>query len=111
MAAGTYYRRHAHDDRRQSLASASTPSSGAPITITVLRDGKKLDVTIKPKRIVPRQEHHGRGQMRACCNLALKHGEPRYLLGILPSEVPDVLDVGVLASAKGALEYPIDQTR
>lgn len=114
MAAGTYSDGTHTITADKSLTERVTAKRGAPVTITVLRDGKKLDVTIVPTRIVGPEQALSimvADQMRACCNLALKHGEPRYLLGILPSEVPDVLAVGVLASAKGALEYPIAQTK
>ena len=35
--------------RRQTLTERVTAKKGAPVTLTVLRDGKKLDVTITPK--------------------------------------------------------------
>jgi len=98
----------------KTLTERVSAKQGAPVTLTVLRDGKKLDVTITPTRIAgPEQELSivFAAQLRACCNLVTKHGEPRYLMGIVPSETPDVLDIGVIASAKGALEYPVVQTK
>jgi regulator of sigma E protease len=37
--------------------------------------------------------------------------KPLYLLGIVPTEQPDVLDVGVVGAAKASLEFPVDQTK
>jgi regulator of sigma E protease len=34
-----------------------------------------------------------------------------FMLGIAPSEQPDYVDIGILGSAKAALEYPIRQTK
>jgi regulator of sigma E protease len=114
MAAGTYSDGTHTITSDKSLTERVTAKQGAPVTITVLRAGKKLDVTITPTRIAgPEQELSIllADQLRACCNLATRHGEPRFLMGIVPSDTPDVLDVGVIASAKGALEYPIAQTK
>lgn len=114
MAAGTWSDGRHTVTADKSLTERVTAKQGAPVTITVLRAGKKQDVTITPTRIAgPEQELSilTAREMQACCNLALKHGEPRYVMGIVPSETPDVLDVGLLAAAKGALEYPIEQTK
>jgi len=66
---------------------------GAPMTITVKRDGKQLDVTITPK--------------------AAKNdkGEPTYLLGITRNRQADLVDVGVIDAAGRALWFPVEQTK
>jgi regulator of sigma E protease len=69
---------------------------GAPVKITVLRAGKQLDVSVKPKL--------------AFTDLP-RSAEPVWLMGIMPSEQADLIDVGVFASLRDALEYPIVQTQ
>jgi regulator of sigma E protease len=34
-----------------------------------------------------------------------------YLIGIVPLERPDLLDVGLIESLTGAMRYPVDQTK
>ncbi len=113
MALGEY-----HDGAKvytqDSLTGRVTAKKGAPVVITVLRDGKKLDVTITPTRVAGPAQQLGElmdAQLRACCNLPIKHGEPRYLMGIVPSEDPDVIHVGIGTAFVGALEYPVAQTK
>ncbi len=69
---------------------------GAPVKITVLRDGKKQDVEITPKR--------------AFVGLPYKP-EPVLLMGIVPTEQWDVVDVGFFRALGDSLEYPIAQTQ
>src|SRR5262245_13264022 len=70
-----------------------------PITLTVLRDSQKLDVTIQAKLFYA---FRGGAEWKI---------EPTCLLGIVPFDRPDVLDVGLGAAAMGALTYPVDQTK
>ncbi|HSN28601.1 MAG TPA: M50 family metallopeptidase [Kofleriaceae bacterium] len=113
MAAGEY-----HDGAKvytqDSLTGRVTAKKGAPVVITVLRDGKKLDVTVLPTRVAGPAQQLGElmdAQLRACCNLPIKHGDPRYLMGIVPSEDADVIHVGIGTAFVGALEYPVLQTK
>ncbi len=76
---------------KKSLAA----KKGAPVTLTVLRDGKQLDLTLKPKLETEKE----------------KDGSPIYRLGISLAQQPDVLDVGIVTAAVGAVEYPIEQTK
>lgn len=69
---------------------------GAPLTLTVRRDGQVLDVTITPKPYV----HWLEGD----------EDKPRYLLGITRNIQYDMIDVGVLDAAKRSIVYPVDQT-
>jgi len=69
---------------------------GGPVKVTVPRAGQLFDVTITPKLAF----------------VGLPYAtEKTYLMGIVPTEQPDVLDVGVLTSIKDSLQYPIDQTK
>lgn len=115
MAAGTYTDGTTKIEAGASLTERVTAKHGAPVTLTILRDGKKLEVTITPHRDVgPAQALSAilDAKLRECCGSGLEHvGEPRYLMGIVPRDEPDVLHVGVLTAATGALEYPIIQTK
>lgn len=94
MAAGTYVApdgtRISADDK--GLVGRVTAKKGAPVTLTILRDGKKLDVSVTPKlvfRDIPNDM------------------QPRYLLGIAPQPSPDSVDIGVIGAAKEAVVYPV----
>ncbi|HEY5925934.1 MAG TPA: M50 family metallopeptidase [Kofleriaceae bacterium] len=90
-------RQHVED----SLTRRVNAKKGQPVTLTVLRKGKEVDVTIQPTLSFP---------LRSEAKLE-SWTTPTYLLGIQPMERADVLDVGVGASLKGALIYPVDQTK
>lgn len=75
------------------LTERVVAKKGAPVSITVRRDGKTVDVTITPKPAMDGK------------------GNPTYLLGITRNRQSDIVDVGVLESAKRALIYPVIQTK
>lgn len=114
MAAGEY-RENGKLYTQDSLTGRVAAKQGAPVVITVLRDGKKQDVTITPTKMSggPAQlvGQVMDAQLRACCSLPIKHRDPRYLLGIAPSEDADVLDVGIGTAFVDAVEYPVVQTK
>ena len=115
LAAGTYSDGKTTYTSEKTLTERVTAKHGEPVTLTVLRDGKRVDVTITPTRIAGPAQQLSEildAKLRECCSVKLAHvGEPRYLLGIAPSDVPDVLHVGIVSAAAGALEYPITQTK
>lgn len=78
------------------LSEQVAAKQGAPVTLTVRRDGEVLDVTITPKPYV----HWLDGD----------EDTPSYLLGITRNIQHDVVDIGVLDAAKRAVVYPVDQT-
>jgi len=75
------------------LTERVVAKKGAPMLITVKRDGKQVDVSITPK--------------------AAKNdkGEPTYLLGITRNRQADVVSVGIFDAAGRALWYPVEQTK
>jgi regulator of sigma E protease len=84
-----------------ALTRRVNEKKGAPLTVTVLRNGQKVDVTITPKiAFLLRSEAP-----------VTSWTTPTYLLGIAPVESPDVLNLGLLADAKDALIYPVEQTK
>jgi regulator of sigma E protease len=83
-----------------SLTERVNAKGGAPVTLTVIRDGLARDFTIQPRLA---KDDHGKE--------LLQNGKPFYLLGIVPSEQPDVLDQGIFASLGDALVFPIDETK
>lgn len=115
LADGTYSDGKQTITAGKSLTERVTAKHGAPVTLTILRDGKKLEVTITPHRDVgPAQAMEAilDAKLRECCNSGLKHvGEPRYLMGIMPRAETDALHVGIVTAAVGALEYPVEQTK
>lgn len=77
----------------ESLIEKVNAKKGEPVTLTVLRDNKNVDVTISPKLAKD------------------KDGKPTYLLGIVPVQQSNLVDVGVIDAGIAALEYPIEQTK
>ncbi|MBA3395205.1 MAG: site-2 protease family protein [Deltaproteobacteria bacterium] len=76
----------------ETLTERVTKRQGAPLKLTVRRDGKLLDVTITPK---PGKD---------------KDDKPIFLLGIKPSVQTEKIDVGVVEAAGRAIKYPVLQT-
>jgi regulator of sigma E protease len=94
LAKGEYQPPHGDGIRAGlTLTERVTAKQGAPLTLTVIRDGMPVDVTIQPK---PSTD---------------KDGKPIYLLGIVPTEQADLIEQGVFSSVAGALVYPIDETK
>lgn len=83
----------ATDANERSLTGRVTAKHGAPILLTVERDGKRLDVSITP---------------RADKDDA---GKEIYLLGIRKTAQADTVQIGMTDAAGRALYYPIAQTR
>jgi regulator of sigma E protease len=77
-----------------SLTELVTKKQGAPITLTVRRDGKELDVTIKPEKRIDWWDD-----------------EPYYLLGISRTKEADTIKVGVGEAARHAIVFPVKQTK
>jgi regulator of sigma E protease len=73
---------------------------GEPVTITVLRAGKKVDVVVTPKP----------GSLPDCSPMVDEHGNREYLLGFRVSDQFDRVDVGVVSTLRRAFEYPVEQT-
>jgi regulator of sigma E protease len=76
-----------------TLSTRVTASKGAPLTFSVERAGKLVDVVITPKLEKD------------------KDGQDVWRIGVLPEVIPEAVDVGVLKAAELALTYPVDQTR
>jgi regulator of sigma E protease len=101
VASGTYQPEHGPSIKAESsLVERVNAKGGAPVTLTVIRGGVPVDVTITPKLA---KDDTGKQ--------LLQNGKPYYLLGIVPSLDPDVIDVGVFASFGAALEFPVKETK
>ncbi|HEY5951408.1 MAG TPA: M50 family metallopeptidase [Kofleriaceae bacterium] len=79
-----------------SLTRRVNEKKGQPVTLTVMRGGKPVDVTITPSLVFRDLPYAA---------------TPTYLLGIVPIERADVIEVGIFTSAASALEYPVRQTK
>jgi len=82
------------------LREAVNAKQGAPLVITVDRDGKKLDFTVQPKLA---KDKDGKDQVDD------KTKKPIYRLGII--QQVDLVDVGVVTAAGAAVMFPIDETK
>ena len=80
-------------DSGPGLIERVMASKGAPITLTIERDGQKHDIQIKP-----REDKDSTGKQV-------------WRIGLQYNEQDLVVEVGVLAAAQRALEYPVVQTR
>ncbi len=83
----------ATDADEKSLTGRVTAKHGAPILLTVTRDGKQLDVSITPR--LDKDDK----------------GNPIYLLGIRKTVQTDTVQVGMLDAMGRALVYPVEQTK
>jgi regulator of sigma E protease len=79
-------------DSRPTLTERINESKGAPVTLTVERDGKSFDVQLTPK---PDKEP----------------GRAGWLIGVRLEHQDEVRSVGVIEAGERALIYPVDQTR
>ena len=86
--------------RGKSLRERVSEKKGAPVTLTIRRNGQEREVAVTPRL----------GEDEAGQPLKDKAGNQEYLLGIRPTARPDVRDVGVLTAAWHALKYPVEQT-
>ena len=93
LARGDYKGLHSDD---KGLVGRVTAKKGASVRLTILRNGHEQDVTITPKLVFRDLPYDT---------------TPRYLLGIVPFDEPDTLDVGVVAAGREAIIYPIDTTQ
>ena len=98
----------------ESLTQRVTKKAGAPMKLTILRDGKTLDVTVTPKPAekprtvlkVNKLDHNGKQWPRFTTA-----DEQLFLLGIRPTIQSDKVDIGVGEAAARALKYPVQQTK
>lgn len=75
-----------------SLTERVKASKGAPITVTVERNGERRDVTITPKL-----DHDGADSV--------------WRIGVKPEPITLNVDIGVVEAGRRALSYPVDQTK
>jgi regulator of sigma E protease len=78
-------------DSGPTLAERINAAKGAPITLTIDRDGQLRDVSITPKLVQD------------------KDNSPVWRIGIV--QQPSIVQVGPLYAAQQALRYPIDETK
>ena len=83
---------------RRSLTELVNAKNGAPVTLTVMRGKEKLDIKLQPKIATDKDGKQ-----------ILIEGKPTFRIGVI--QQPDLVDVGIGTALKGALVYPIDQTK
>ncbi|HLL21668.1 MAG TPA: M50 family metallopeptidase [Kofleriaceae bacterium] len=102
-----------------SLTERVTQKAGAPVKLTVLRDGKLLDVTITPKlsekrtkiAVVARTVTFANGKVSTKWPRFEARDEQLYLLGIKLAVQTDKISIGVGEAAVRAIKYPVEQTK
>jgi regulator of sigma E protease len=101
LARGSYVSPEGTEYAADSLTRRVNEKKGQPITLTVIRGGKHVDVTITPTlSFLLRSEQP-----------VTSWTTPTYLLGIVPIERADVLDVGITGAVIGAFKYPVEKTK
>ena len=100
----------------ESLTQRVTKKAGAAMKLTIVRDGKTLEVTVTPK---PAEKP--RNTLRIGSHVDSPNGkklarfkeveEQLFLLGIRPTIQSDKVDIGVGEAAARALKYPVQQTK
>jgi len=96
LARGVYVSPEGVEYKQGVLRERVNAKQGAPITLSIVREGKKLDVTVQPKLMIVGLPYYP---------------EVTYLMGIAPIESPDVLEVGLFTAIADSLRYPIEQTK
>ena len=86
----------------KSLSERVTDKKGAPIKLTIRRDGQEREVTVTPQ---PGMDEKKKEPLKD------KAGNTVFLLGIKPTARADVEDVGIFGATREALYYPIRQTK
>jgi len=84
----------------ETLTERVMKKQGAPVKLTIRRDGQEREVEITPR---PARD-------KADQLIKDKEGRQVYYLGIAPSN-RIVVDTGIIDAAWYALEYPIEQTK
>lgn len=117
MAAGDYQPPGGPVVHTASLVGMVNAKNGAPVEITVLRAGKRIEVTLHPKQAIAIYLRDYDVDRDAIAGLVADigrlpaDGRPPYLLGIAPVADADPVHVGVFTAAGAALDYPIEQTK
>jgi regulator of sigma E protease len=94
-------------------------AKGAPVTLTIRRDGKEMDVVIRP-RMANGDTPRARTQLAAIARLApaltplttqlsTALPDPTWRIGVLQQD--DVVQVGVAEAAVAAIKFPVRQTQ
>jgi regulator of sigma E protease len=102
----------------KSLVERVTEKQGAPMNITVRRDGKLVELTITPKKAPEKQTKwlirgglQPFGTTKRMWAGVEKVEYTPFLLGIRPTVQADKIDVGIGEAAARAVEYPVKQTK
>ena len=99
------------------LSERVVASNGAPLRLTLLRNGQTIEVTVQPRldddrtpvlalgRLDPRLAPLGQ-QLAATF-----HDPPVWRIGVLPYPQLELVHVGVIGAAGHALAYPVEKTK
>lgn len=82
-----------------ALSAVINAKAGAPVTLSVWRDYRLLEIAIQPKVV---KDEHGIPKRDEKRNL-------QYRIGVI--QAPDIVDVGFGKATVDSLTYPIDQTK
>jgi regulator of sigma E protease len=100
-----------------TLSGRVNAKNGAPITLTIVRNGNQMKVTVRPKLQTAMflralgADGATIDQLAAQLERIPKDKRSVYLLGIAPIQQSDLLRAGVGETVVGALEFPIAQTQ
>ena len=99
-----------------SLSERVMKKQGAPMKLTVRRDGKLVDVTVLPKKTGKQRGLITAVELRLANGKVVKQWpkivmRDEYLMGIKPSIQTDKVDVGIAEAAGRAVKYPVEQTK
>ena len=104
----------------ESLTARVMKKQGAPMKLTIQRDGKTFDVTVTPKDsgkkrvtgvISATEIKFANGKVVKNWPKITIREQTEWLMGIRPMADRDKIDVGVVEAAERAVKYPVEQTK
>jgi regulator of sigma E protease len=108
-------------DHGKTLVERVTGAKGAPLTLTIQRNGETRKITIQP-RLDNAEAVPARRNLTEIARLApalaqtteqigVRLPDPVWRIGVKPQQQNLVVSIGVVDAARYALSYPVDKTK
>lgn len=99
-----------------SLIDRVTAAKGAPLQVTIERDGKRLEVTLQPSYVNDPRALKELARVAPALapltqELLSRWGDPVWRIGVKPEVQSYAIELSALEAAKHALRYPVEETK